>query len=71
MALLHNLMLRAFNSSYNQCLGVRPATEDARNFLHYNQVLYEQIQEHHDHEEKVLFPALEKLTGQKALWIKT
>lgn len=65
MAALHNSMLRAFNSSYNQCLGVRPGNGDAGDFLRYNQVLYEQIKGHHDHEEYIFFPALQEFTGQK------
>ena len=67
MALLHNLIFRAYNSSYNQCLGVRPGTADARDFLVYNQVFYEHIKEHHDTEEEIFFPLLQKLTGEKGI----
>ena len=67
MALLHNHIFRAYNSSYNQCLGVRPGTADAGDFLVYNQVLYEHIKEHHDTEEEVFFPLLQNLTGEKGI----
>lgn len=67
MAVLHNLIFRAYNSSYNQCLGVRPATADARDFLVYNQVLYEHIKDHHGTEEDIFFPLLQEFTGEKGV----
>ncbi|KAK2807864.1 hypothetical protein FQN50_005253 [Emmonsiellopsis sp. PD_5] len=63
MALLHNIIIRAFNASYNQCLSVKPDTVDASDFLFFNQALYYNILHHHDAEEEILFPEMAKLTG--------
>ncbi|PGH06510.1 hypothetical protein GX51_02334 [Blastomyces parvus] len=63
MAHLHNVIIRGFNASYNQCLAVKPDTVDASDFLFYNQGLYKSIKSHHDVEEDITFPSLVKLTG--------
>ncbi|EGC49635.1 hemerythrin HHE cation binding domain-containing protein [Histoplasma capsulatum var. duboisii H88] len=63
MAHLHNVIIRGFNSSYNQCLAVKPDTVDASDFLIYNRALYKNVKSHHDVEEEISFPGLAKLTG--------
>ncbi|PGH32097.1 hypothetical protein GX50_05113 [[Emmonsia] crescens] len=65
MAHLHNVIIRGFNASYNQCLAIKPDTLDAKDFLFYNRVLYESIHSHHDVEEQISFPGLVELTGVK------
>ncbi|KAK2740541.1 hypothetical protein FQN57_006044 [Myotisia sp. PD_48] len=67
MAQLHNLIFRAFNASYNQCLGVKAGTPEAQSFLLYNQSLWEAIHHHHGIEENFLFPALQKLAGDETV----
>lgn len=67
MALIHNTLIRALNASYNQCLGVAPNTQDATDFLIYNQCIYEFLHEHHTVEEDVFFRDLEGLTDIKGL----
>lgn len=64
MALVHNLVLRGLNAAYHQCLAVSPGTAEARDFLIWNQCLFEFLKSHHDMEEEHLFPALEDLTGK-------
>ncbi|OJD19833.1 hypothetical protein AJ78_00192 [Emergomyces pasteurianus Ep9510] len=65
MAHLHNVIIRGFNASYNQCLAVKPDTADTTDFLLYNRALYNNIQSHHDVEEEISFPELVKMTGVK------
>jgi hypothetical protein len=67
MVQLHNIIFRGFNSSYNQCLAVKAGTPEARDFLIYNQILFETIEAHHYSEETYFFPELEKFTGEKDL----
>ncbi|KMU77747.1 hypothetical protein CISG_01502 [Coccidioides immitis RMSCC 3703] len=70
MAAIHNILLRSFNASYNQCLGVKRNTKEASDFLVFNQVLYEMTSHHHHLEETCLFPEIEKFTGVKGLMDK-
>lgn len=63
MAHIHNLLLRALNASYNQCLSVRPDTPETRDFLVFNQCLYSMLKSHHDQEEESLFPAFGQVSG--------
>lgn len=62
MAGIHNVLLRALNASYNQCLSVSPGDE-ARDFFIFNQAFYTMLQSHHDMEEESLFPAIGKVSG--------
>lgn len=65
MALVHNMMIRAYNSIYLQATRVRP--EDVADFLHYCSAWYMMIKGHHDGEEEVYFPGIEKATGVKGI----
>ncbi|PGH18326.1 hypothetical protein AJ80_04504 [Polytolypa hystricis UAMH7299] len=68
MATAHNILLRGFNSSYNQCLGVdkgNPA--DIADFLIFNQAVYHLTHAHHLTEEEVFFPDVEEIAGVKGL----
>lgn len=65
MALVHNMFIRAFNSIYLQAIKVRP--EDVADFLHYCSAWHMAIKGHHDAEEEVYFPGIEKATGVKGL----
>ena len=64
MAFIHNTILRAFNSSYNQCLNVVPGTQEAADFLFFNQTLFRMLDHHHKVEEDFLFPDIEELIGK-------
>jgi hypothetical protein len=46
---------------------VKAGTPEARDFLIYNQVLFETIESHHYSEETYVFPELQKFTGEKDL----
>jgi len=60
-------MFRGFNAIYNQALQVRPGTEDAADLLSYCAMAYEFIQNHHDMEETVYFPGIEKAANEPGL----
>ncbi|KAJ4389221.1 hypothetical protein N0V93_006684 [Gnomoniopsis smithogilvyi] len=65
MALVHNMFIRAFNSMYMQAAKVRP--EDIVDFLHYCSAWHTALKGHHDAEEEVYFPGLEKALGVKGI----
>jgi hemerythrin-like domain-containing protein len=65
MALVHNIIIRGYNSMYLQAPKVKAA--DAHDFLHYCQAWYEFVVGHHDSEESVLFPGIEKATGVEGI----
>lgn len=65
MALVHNVLIRAYNSIYLQATRVRP--EDVADFLHYCLAWYMMLKGHHDGEEEVYFPGIEKATGVKGI----
>jgi hypothetical protein len=67
---VHNLLLRGLNTAYNQCLGVQPG-KDAEDFLFFNQLLWEQIHDHHDSEEEYFFPAVENIDPKNKGLMKT
>jgi hemerythrin-like domain-containing protein len=65
MALVHNVMIRAYNSIYLQAPKLKPG--DVPDFLHYCQAWHETVKGHHESEEGVLFPEIEKATGVKGI----
>lgn len=65
MALVHNMLIRSFNSIHRQAAHVR--AEDVVDFLHYCLAWHTMLQGHHDAEEEVLFPGIEKATGVKGI----
>jgi hypothetical protein len=67
MSLVHNLVLRGLNASYNQCLSIQPNTSDASDFLLFNQCVYEVLHDHHRLEETSFFPQVEELSSVKGV----
>lgn len=65
MSLIHNGILRAFNSAYNQAPYVSLA--DTPSFLTYLQIIYEQLHKHHSVEEETMFPLIEQLAGKPGI----
>ncbi|CAN8103979.1 unnamed protein product [Discula destructiva] len=65
MALVHNVLIRAFNSIHIQATKVR--AEDVVDFLGYCIAWHKMLQGHHDGEEEVFFPGIEKATGVKGI----
>lgn len=65
MALVHNMLIRSFNSIYLQATKVRP--EDHVDFLNYCSAWHTTVKGHHDAEEEVYFPGIEQATGVKGI----
>jgi len=69
MCLLHNSILRGYNSIYQQAAHVRD--EDKADFVGYAQTWYKFVKSHHDDEEAVLFTKVEELLDDKTIWAET
>lgn len=65
MALVHNIIIRGYNSMYLQAPKIKPA--DVPDFLRYCHAWYLFVVGHHDSEEKVLFPKIEEDTGVRRI----
>ncbi|KAH7135931.1 hypothetical protein B0J11DRAFT_519555 [Dendryphion nanum] len=71
MALLHNSILRGFNSIYRQAPHVQP--KDYADFIGYCLTWYKFIKAHHDAEEEDLFPQCLSVIGKedREIWQTT
>jgi hemerythrin-like domain-containing protein len=69
MALLHNSILRGYNSIYNQVLLVHEA--DKADFVGYCLTWYKFVKSHHDDEEENLFTRIEDLLQDKTVFAET
>ncbi len=69
MCLLHNTIIRGFNSIYLQAPHVNAA--DKADFVGYAQVWYRFVKSHHDDEEATLFTAVEGVLDDKEIWAET
>ena len=65
MALLHNAILRGYNTIYLQASHVKPA--DYADFIGYSLTWFRFVKKHHDDEEAELFPQVEETVGQKGV----
>ncbi|KAH8689460.1 hypothetical protein BGW36DRAFT_433460 [Talaromyces proteolyticus] len=65
MALVHNIIIRGFNSMYLQAPKVKDV--DIPDFVRYCDAWYEFTIGHHDSEERVLFPEIEAASGVKGI----
>ncbi|KAI5308696.1 hypothetical protein KEM55_005083 [Ascosphaera atra] len=61
MALLHNAVLRGFNTIYLQAPLVQP--KDYADFIGYSLTWAKFVKKHHDDEEGELFPKVEEALG--------
>jgi hemerythrin-like domain-containing protein len=59
MALLHNSILRGYNSIYNQLPYIQE--EDKSDFMRYSLTWYKFVKSHHDDEEANLFTRVKNL----------
>ncbi len=66
MSHVHNTLIRGLNSIYLQGPHVCSPT-DIRDFLFFCAAWVKTVEHHHDTEEKVLFPAIRKLTKKPGL----
>ncbi|KAI0892819.1 hypothetical protein F4806DRAFT_224281 [Annulohypoxylon nitens] len=69
MALLHNAILRGFNSVYLQAPHVKPT--DTADFIGYALTWHKFVATHHDDEEATLFPKVEEVLNDKNIWAET
>lgn len=65
MALVHNCIIRGFNSIYNQAPHIRPS--DYKSFVAYCYACFEGLEAHHTGEETHFFPDIEAATGKKGI----
>lgn len=63
MALLHNALIRGYNSIYIQAPHVKP--QDHADFIAYALTWYKFIKAHHDAEEESLFPQCLEILGKR------
>ncbi|KAI1206596.1 uncharacterized protein F4807DRAFT_463542 [Annulohypoxylon truncatum] len=69
MALLHNAILRGFNSVYLQAPHVKPV--DHADFIGYALTWHKFVASHHDDEEATLFPKVEEVLQDTTIWAET
>ncbi|KAF7560089.1 hypothetical protein G7046_g4069 [Stylonectria norvegica] len=69
MALLHNAIIRGFNSIYLQAPHVQDVDKAA--FIGYSLTWFRFVKSHHDDEEDNLFPKVQDLLGDDAVWTGT
>lgn len=69
MALLHNSILRGYNSIYHQAPIV--AGSDKADFVGYCLTWYKFVKSHHDDEEQTLFTKIEELLDDKTIFEET
>jgi hemerythrin-like domain-containing protein len=69
MALLHNAILRGYNSIYRQAPHVQD--EDKADFIGYALTWYKFVKSHHDDEEENLFTKVEQLLEDKDVFAET
>lgn len=69
MALLHNAILRGYNSIYQQAPYVQPA--DKHDFIGYALTWHKFVKTHHDDEEETLFTKVGELLDDKTVWDDT
>ena len=62
MCLVHNMLIRGLNSIYLQAPHIQPA--DMKPFANYVLGWCHGLHSHHDGEETMFFPAIEKMTGE-------
>lgn len=66
MAHAHNTFIRALNSIYNQAPNVTNPT-DIKDFLFYCNCWYKTVEHHHNYEETLFFPEVERIAKKPGL----
>lgn len=69
MALLHNAILRGFNTVYLQAPHIKDV--DKADFVGYSLAWFRFVKSHHDDEEAELFPKVEEVLKEKGIWEET
>lgn len=65
MAMVHNMIIRGLNSIYLQAPHIKPA--DEKSFGRYIVNWYNLVHSHHNGEETMFFPAIQRFTGVEGL----
>ena len=69
MALLHNSILRGYNSIFNQIPYIQEG--DKEDFMRYSLTWYKFVKSHHNDEEVNLFPKIEELLQDDTVFKET
>ncbi|ORY57758.1 uncharacterized protein BCR38DRAFT_461052 [Pseudomassariella vexata] len=69
MALLHNSILRGYNSIYQQAPHVQP--DDKHHFIGYCLTWFKFVKTHHDDEEETLFTKVAAVLDDASVWQET
>lgn len=69
MCLLHNAIIRGFNSIYLQAPHV--PENDVADFIGYSLTWFRFVKSHHDDEEANLFTKVEEVLNDKKIWGET
>lgn len=67
MALTHNTIFRALNAIYAQALHVTAGTQKSVDMLTYCTIVFDFIHHHHNFEETMYFPEIDKAAGIRGL----
>ena len=65
MTISHNVMIRGYNSIYQQAPRLSPT--DHKDFIAYSLAWHRYVHDHHQYEERLLFPSIEEATGEKGI----
>lgn len=65
MAIIHNVILRAFNAIYLQAPNI--PKEKEMDFVRFCQIWAQGLHQHHSHEEDIFFPGIEEASGVKGI----
>jgi hemerythrin-like domain-containing protein len=67
MVAVHNMLLRGINAIYLQCINVEASKDpaDVPGFVTYARLWGELVHHHHAGEEKLIFPDIARITGDK------
>lgn len=69
MALLHNCIIRGFNSIWLQAPHIKEA--DKADFIGYSLTWFKFVKSHHDDEEDNLFNKVADILGDEGVWSQT
>lgn len=67
MIIIHNMIIRIINTVYLQCINVEKSPNDVQDFVSYAIEWAKMVEEHHQTEERDVFPAIEKMAEASGL----
>ena len=66
MTISHNIIIRGYNTIHQQAPRIS-TSNDQKDFIGYCLAWERYVSEHHKYEETLLFPMIEKVTGEKGV----